>query len=129
MLGGGILATEGTVYLLLEFFFVDLPLRPALVITFVVTILVTPPQLFLFASALTSMRRSRNPLHQAKMDHDQRVEQRTRELSEEVESRSRAEVALRKSENLRRLITDALPVYIAYIDADGRYRFANKSHE
>ena len=63
------------------------------------------------------------------MDLDQRVEQRTRELSEEVESRSRAEVALRKSENLRRLITDALPVYIAYIDADGRYRFANKSHE
>ena len=43
MLGGGILATEGTVYLLLEFFFVDLPLRPALVITFIVTVLVTPP--------------------------------------------------------------------------------------
>ena len=63
------------------------------------------------------------------MDLDQRVEQRTRELSEEVESRSRAEVALRESENLLRLITDALPVYIAYIDADGRYRFANKSHE
>ena len=63
------------------------------------------------------------------MDFYQRVEQRTRELSEEVESRSRAEVALRESENLLRLITDALPVYIAYIDADGRYRFANKSHE
>jgi PAS domain S-box-containing protein len=47
----------------------------------------------------------------------------------ETSDRVRAEEALRQSERQLRLITDALPVCIAYTDADQRYRFANKTYE
>jgi PAS domain S-box-containing protein len=37
--------------------------------------------------------------------------------------------ALRSSEKQMRLITDALPVLISYVDADRRYQFSNKAYE
>ncbi len=40
-----------------------------------------------------------------------------------------AEAALRQSEEQLRLITNALPVLIAYVDAQQNYRFNNKSYE
>jgi PAS domain S-box-containing protein len=42
--------------------------------------------------------------------------------------RKRMEEALQKSENQLRLITDAMPALISYIDADYRYRFVNKAY-
>ncbi|SEI51384.1 PAS domain-containing protein [Frateuria terrea] len=39
------------------------------------------------------------------------------------------EAALRKTEERLRLIADSLPVLIAYVDAEQRYRFANQAYE
>ncbi len=42
--------------------------------------------------------------------------------------RARAERGLQQSESRLRLITDSLPVLIAYVDGDQRYRFANAAY-
>lgn len=39
-----------------------------------------------------------------------------------------AELALRKNEEQLRIVTDTVPVLITYIDAESRFRFANKSY-
>ncbi|MGF1480748.1 MAG: PAS domain S-box protein [Cyanophyceae cyanobacterium] len=51
------------------------------------------------------------------------------ELQAEVSVRASAEQALRRSETQLRLITDALPVLISYVDAQQRYRFVNQTYE
>lgn len=43
--------------------------------------------------------------------------------------RKKDEEALKQSENLMRLITDAIPSFISYIDANERYLFVNKTYE
>ncbi len=43
-------------------------------------------------------------------------------------SMNQAERKLVESEQMLRMITDALPVLIAYIDSDGRYRFSNDAY-
>lgn len=43
--------------------------------------------------------------------------------------REQAEADLRKSESQLRLITDALPILISYVDPDHRYCFNNKAYE
>lgn len=48
---------------------------------------------------------------------------------EDISDRKRAEAAVRSQERQLRLITDALPVCIAYIDANRRYRFVNQTYE
>ncbi|WP_341530500.1 PAS domain-containing protein [Nostoc sp. UHCC 0302] len=53
---------------------------------------------------------------------EQQVAQRTAALQQ-----SQAE--LREREHELRVITDALPVCIIYVDADQRYRFANRTYE
>ncbi|MDJ0893668.1 MAG: PAS domain S-box protein [Alphaproteobacteria bacterium] len=45
----------------------------------------------------------------------------------DISERKEAEDALRASEEQMRLIADNLPVLIAYVDADSRYRFVNKT--
>jgi PAS domain S-box-containing protein len=53
----------------------------------------------------------------------------TREVAERTWAaveRNRAESALQHSENQMRIITDAMPALISYIDKDYRYRFVNK---
>lgn len=40
-----------------------------------------------------------------------------------------AEIALQKQEERLRLIIDAIPVLVSYVDADQRYRFNNKAYE
>lgn len=64
------------------------------------------------------------------------VEARTAELKEvnrnlqqEINVRMQAEAALRQSEEQLRLITNALPVLIAYVDDNLRYRFNNQAYE
>jgi PAS domain S-box-containing protein len=48
--------------------------------------------------------------------------------NQDITERKRTEQALRDSEQQVRLLTDALPVLIAYVDADLRYRFNNLAY-
>jgi prevent-host-death family protein len=50
-------------------------------------------------------------------------------VSRNITQRKRAEESLRESRDQIRLIADNLPVLIAYLDRDERYRFANLAHE
>ncbi|PZO42369.1 MAG: diguanylate cyclase [Pseudanabaena frigida] len=52
-----------------------------------------------------------------------------RSLQQEINDRMQAEAALRRSEEQLRLITNALPVLIAYVDDRQCYRFNNKAYE
>ncbi|MEL6469257.1 MAG: ATP-binding protein [Cyanobacteria bacterium J06623_4] len=51
------------------------------------------------------------------------------QLRREMEERQRTESALRHSEKQLRLITNALPALVAYIDSHHRYRFNNYAYE
>lgn len=51
-----------------------------------------------------------------------------RSLQQEINDRMQAETALRHSEEQLRLITNALPVLIAYVDEQQRYRFNNQAY-
>jgi two-component system, OmpR family, sensor histidine kinase VicK len=57
------------------------------------------------------------------------LQQMNRNLQQEINDRMQAESALRQSEEQLRLITNALPVLIAYVDHQQRYRFNNKAYE
>ena len=67
---------------------------------------------------------------------EERVNLRTAELTEanralqpEIQERKQIEIALRQSEEQLRLITNNLPVLIAYVDAQQCYRFNNQAYE
>ncbi|WP_156927125.1 NahK/ErcS family hybrid sensor histidine kinase/response regulator [Azospirillum halopraeferens] len=47
----------------------------------------------------------------------------------DITDHKRSEEALRDSERRIRLVTDAMPALIAYIDTEERYRFTNKAYE
>lgn len=55
--------------------------------------------------------------------------QANRALQQEIQERKQIEAALRQSEEQVRLITDNLPVLIAYVDRRQRYRFNNQAYE
>ncbi len=50
-------------------------------------------------------------------------------MLKDITERQQAEQAIRRSEQQMRLITDALPLLIAYVDREQRYRFNNKAYE
>lgn len=50
-------------------------------------------------------------------------------MLQDVTERLQAEAAMRRSEEQLRRMTNALPVLIAYIDADEHYRFNNRAYE
>ena len=56
------------------------------------------------------------------------LQQANRQLQQEIEVRMQAEAALRQREEQLRLITNALPVLIAYVDQQQRYRFNNQAY-
>jgi PAS domain S-box-containing protein len=57
------------------------------------------------------------------------LKQVNHDLQQEINDRMQAEAALRQSEEQLRLITNALPVLIAYVDDQQQYRFNNKAYE
>jgi len=57
------------------------------------------------------------------------LKEANRHLQQEINSRMQVEDALRQSEEQLRLITNALPVLIAYVDDQQHYRFNNQSYE
>lgn len=57
------------------------------------------------------------------------LQQMNDSLQQEINDRMQAEAALRQSEEQLRLITNALPVLIAYVDHQQKYRFNNKAYE
>ncbi len=59
---------------------------------------------------------------------EQRVERRTHALSEESQAHQKTALALHQNEIWIRKITDAVPVLIAYVNADLKYQFANEKH-
>lgn len=67
---------------------------------------------------------------------EDRVKLRTLELThangalqQEIQERKQVEAALRQSEEQLRLVTNNLPVLIAYVDSHQRYRFNNQAYE
>jgi PAS domain S-box-containing protein len=60
---------------------------------------------------------------------ERRVDEQTQRICEELAERKQAEQALIASETQLRLITDALPVLISYIDRDLVYRFCNAAYK
>ncbi len=50
-------------------------------------------------------------------------------VARDITEHKQAEIALQESEKMLRLITDSLPVCIAYNDAQQRYQFVNKTYE
>ena len=57
------------------------------------------------------------------------VAERTAKLRQEIKDRTKAEAALRHSEEQLRLIANGLPVLIAYVDYQQNYRFNNKAYQ
>ena len=84
---------------------------------------------------ITARRQAETALRESHEQLEARVRDRTAELlalnaqlAREVAERQRIAAALRESENRIRLITDTVPVLIAYLDADRRYQFVNQKH-
>ena len=71
---------------------------------------------------ITERRQVEEQLQQARDQLEDRVEERTKELSE-------AYGALVLSEKRLRLLSDALPVLVSYVDAKQHFRFNNRAYE
>lgn len=57
------------------------------------------------------------------------VAERTAKLRQEINERTKAEAALRRSEEQLRLIANGLPVLIAYVDEKQHYLFNNQAYQ
>ncbi len=71
---------------------------------------------------ITERKRAEAEARSLNEELEQRVAERTSELHS-------ANAALRESEEQLRLLADALPAFVSYVDADQRYRFNNKAYE
>ncbi|OKH42874.1 serine/threonine protein kinase [Calothrix sp. HK-06] len=68
----------------------------------------------------------RKQTEQLLADYNRTLEQ---QVAERTAALQKSEAALREREQELRLITDALPVCICYVDADQRYKFVNHTYE
>ncbi len=82
------------------------------------------------------LKTKNNLLHAMKGQLEQLVEERTTNLIEtnerlliEIEERRKAEAQVRESARFNRMIMDTAPAFIAYVDEDDCYRFANLQYQ
>jgi PAS domain S-box-containing protein len=87
-------------------------------------------------SELTALMEVEQALQEAHDELEHRVERRTEELiaanrmlREEIVERKRVEADLARATEQYKLVTDAIPALIAYVDPQKRYQFTNKSYE
>ena len=85
---------------------------------------------------LTAVMKAEQALKSAHDELERRVERRTeeliaanRQLREEIAERKRFEAELKRTTEQYRLITDAMPALIAYVDPQKRYQFTNRAYE
>ncbi len=71
---------------------------------------------------ISERKQSQQALAAAHHNLERKVKERTAELEQ-------ANAALKDSEATLRLVTDALPIMISYVDREGRFRFVNKEYE
>ncbi|MEC4805923.1 MAG: PAS domain-containing protein [Jaaginema sp. PMC 1079.18] len=69
-----------------------------------------------------------NSLEERVAERTAQLQSANQKLQQEIRDRLLAELALRRSEMQLRLITDALPVLIAYVDGQEYYRFNNQTY-
>lgn len=72
---------------------------------------------------------ARIQLHLNLRNLTRQVQEQNARLEQEIQERIQAEEKVRQREAQMRLITDALPFMIAYIDRDHCYRFMNRGYE
>ena len=77
------------------------------------------------SSMIAAKFKTEDELRAARDDMETRIQERTRELSDEVEERKRAEDALRRSEAILRSVADNAPISILLKDRDRRFVMAN----
>ena len=66
----------------------------------------------------------------ADVTHERRAERTIREQNQKLESRVEARTAaLARSEQRMRLMMDAIPAMVAYVDRSGRYEYLNQQYE
>lgn len=75
------------------------------------------------------LRRLNVELEQRVLERTTQLETANQELAAEMREREQAERALRASEQQLRLITNAAPALIAYVDREQHYRFNNRAYE
>jgi PAS domain S-box-containing protein len=83
---------------------------------------------FSFARDISERLQVENELRQARDDLEKRVEERTLELTREIEERRRAEAAVQESENRLRGALDSLQEGFALFDADDRLVLLNSRY-
>ena len=71
---------------------------------------------------ISERKKSQQAVAEAHRDLERKVKARTAELEQ-------ANAALKDGEAALRLVMDALPIMISYIDREGRYGFVNKEYE
>ncbi len=78
---------------------------------------------------ISERERAQEHIKKMNQDLEERIKAGNRQLEEELFERERIDGVLRESERRIRFITDAVPGFIGYIDAGGRYTFVNRRYE
>jgi len=82
-----------------------------------------------FNNMLSQIERQNDALNRARDQLEQRVEERTHELAEEVEIRRRAEERVRENEERFRTLVESAPDAVITIDSAGRIALVNSQAE
>ncbi|MBD1909378.1 response regulator [Leptolyngbya sp. FACHB-8] len=72
---------------------------------------------------------ARIQLHLNLRNLTRQIQEQNAQLEQEIQERIQAEERVRQREAQLRLLTDALPVMISYIDREHNYRFVNRGYE